>query len=210
MEYKIASQCLDYDDLLLYLKLPLENEEIRGRISERYRYVMVDEFQDTNTMQGEITYYLGEGHRNVLVVGDDAQSIYSFRGGSHENIMRFPTASRAARSSSWKRTTGAPRPFSTWATRPRQHDGQVREVPARGEEGNRGKSLLHLLPRRVRGGFLGCGAHEAVLRRGHGALHPVHPVPVCLHHDPYPGRAREEEHPLSPSTGGSSSTRPPT
>jgi DNA helicase-2/ATP-dependent DNA helicase PcrA len=90
MEYKIASQCLDYDDLLLYLKILLENEEIRGRISERYSYVMVDEFQDTNTMQGDITYYLAQRHRNVLVVGDDAQSIYSFRGASHENIMQFP------------------------------------------------------------------------------------------------------------------------
>jgi DNA helicase-2/ATP-dependent DNA helicase PcrA len=90
MEYKISSQCLDYDDLLLYLKLLLENEQVRVQVSERYRYVMVDEFQDTNPMQGDITYFLAQGHRNVLVVGDDAQSIYSFRGGSHENIMRFP------------------------------------------------------------------------------------------------------------------------
>ena len=89
-EYKIASQCLDYDDLLLYLKILLENEETRGRISERYSHVMVDEFQDTNAMQGDITYYLAEKHRNVLVVGDDAQSIYSFRGATHQNIMQFP------------------------------------------------------------------------------------------------------------------------
>jgi DNA helicase II / ATP-dependent DNA helicase PcrA len=89
-EYKIASHCLDYDDLLLYLKILLENGQIRARISERYRYVMVDEFQDTNAMQGEITYRLAEGHRNILVVGDDAQSIYGFRGSSHRNIMRFP------------------------------------------------------------------------------------------------------------------------
>jgi DNA helicase-2/ATP-dependent DNA helicase PcrA len=89
-EYKIASQCLDYDDLLLYFKLLLENEQIRSRISESYRFVMVDEFQDTNPMQGDITYYLAESHGNILVVGDDAQSIYGFRGSSHENIMRFP------------------------------------------------------------------------------------------------------------------------
>jgi DNA helicase II / ATP-dependent DNA helicase PcrA len=90
MEYKIASQCLDYDDLLLYLKLLLENDQIRTQLAGRYRYLMVDEFQDTNAMQGDITYSLAEGRRNVLVVGDDAQSIYAFRGSSHANIMKFP------------------------------------------------------------------------------------------------------------------------
>jgi DNA helicase-2/ATP-dependent DNA helicase PcrA len=89
-EYKVASQCLDYDDLLLYFKLLLENEEARSRIAGRYRHVMIDEFQDTNAMQGDIAYHLAAGHGNILVVGDDAQSIYSFRGSSHENIMRFP------------------------------------------------------------------------------------------------------------------------
>ncbi len=89
-EYKIESQCLDYDDLLLYLKIMLENGRIRDELSGRYRYVMVDEYQDTNAMQGEITYNLAEKHKNILVVGDDAQSIYSFRGSSHENIMKFP------------------------------------------------------------------------------------------------------------------------
>lgn len=89
-EYKVSSRCLDYDDLLLYFKLLLENEEIRSRIAARYRHVMIDEFQDTNAMQSDIAYHLAEGHRNILVVGDDAQSIYSFRGSSHENIMRFP------------------------------------------------------------------------------------------------------------------------
>jgi len=90
MEYKIGCQCLDYDDLLLYLKLVLENEQIRTLLSNRFRYLMVDEFQDTNAMQGDITSSLAERHGNVLVVGDDAQSIYAFRGSSHENIMKFP------------------------------------------------------------------------------------------------------------------------
>jgi DNA helicase-2/ATP-dependent DNA helicase PcrA len=90
IEYKLASQCLDYDDLLLYMKLVLEKDQIRTQLSEKYQYIMVDEYQDTNAMQGDITYYLGERHRNVLVVGDDAQSIYGFRGSSHKNIMRFP------------------------------------------------------------------------------------------------------------------------
>ncbi len=88
--YKIASQCLDYDDLLLYFSLLLENEQVRSQIAAKYRYIMIDEFQDTNTMQGDIAYHLASGHRNILAVGDDAQSIYSFRGSSHENIMHFP------------------------------------------------------------------------------------------------------------------------
>lgn len=89
-EYKIATHCLDYDDLLLYLKLLLEDTAIRGQVAARYRYVMVDEFQDTNPMQAAIAYLLAGEHKNILVVGDDAQSIYSFRGATHENIMRFP------------------------------------------------------------------------------------------------------------------------
>ncbi len=90
MEYKIASQCLDYDDLLLYLKILLENGDIRAQLSRSYQYVMVDEFQDTNIMQAAIAYHLAEGHRRILVVGDGAQSVYSFRGASHMNIMGFP------------------------------------------------------------------------------------------------------------------------
>jgi len=89
-EYKIRSNYLDYDDLLVYLRLLLENEEIRERLSRRYKFIMVDEYQDTNKLQGDITFSLAERHRNIMVVGDDAQSIYGFRGASHENIMEFP------------------------------------------------------------------------------------------------------------------------
>jgi DNA helicase-2/ATP-dependent DNA helicase PcrA len=88
--YKLDKNYLDYDDLLVYLRILLENEEIRGRLSQRYRYIMVDEYQDTNIIQGDIAYLLAEKHRNIMVVGDDAQSIYGFRGASHENIMEFP------------------------------------------------------------------------------------------------------------------------
>ncbi len=88
--YKIDKNYLDYDDLMVYLKIVLENQEIRERLSQRYRYVMVDEYQDTNALQGDIAYLLAMKHRNIMVVGDDAQSIYGFRGASHENIMGFP------------------------------------------------------------------------------------------------------------------------
>lgn len=89
-EYKVRQNYVDYDDMLLYLRLLLENAEVRERITRRYRYVMVDEYQDTNRLQGEIAFLLAGRHRNIMAVGDDAQSIYGFRGASHENIMAFP------------------------------------------------------------------------------------------------------------------------
>ncbi len=88
--YKKEFGYLDYDDLLVMTAELLRDEEARALIAGKYRYIMVDEYQDTNPAQGEITELLGRAHRNVMVVGDDAQSIYRFRGASHENIMRFP------------------------------------------------------------------------------------------------------------------------
>ncbi len=88
--YKIDKNYLDYDDLLVYLRILLENQAIQERLSQKYNYIMVDEYQDTNTLQADIAYLLAEKHRNIMVVGDDAQSIYGFRGASHENVMEFP------------------------------------------------------------------------------------------------------------------------
>jgi DNA helicase-2/ATP-dependent DNA helicase PcrA len=82
---------LDYDDLLVYLRrLLAEHSEIQDRISARYQYIMVDEYQDTNTIQAEILYLLTLTNRNIMVVGDDAQSIYAFRGANFRNIIDFP------------------------------------------------------------------------------------------------------------------------
>lgn len=89
-ECKREKNYMDYDDLLKYACQLLQNEEIRPRISHKYRYIMVDEYQDTNTLQGDISYLLAREHKNIMVVGDDAQSIYGFRGTSHKNIMSFP------------------------------------------------------------------------------------------------------------------------
>jgi len=89
--YKMKKGYLDYDDLLVYLALLLSRyEDIRREIAGKYRYIMVDEYQDTNKLQADITYFLSQDHRNCMAVGDDAQSIYGFRGASHENIMEFP------------------------------------------------------------------------------------------------------------------------
>ena len=89
-KYKIDKNYLDYDDLLVFLRILLENEDVRDRLSRRYRYIMVDEYQDTNRLQGDIAHLLSQKNGNIMVVGDDAQSIYGFRGASHENIMEFP------------------------------------------------------------------------------------------------------------------------
>jgi DNA helicase-2/ATP-dependent DNA helicase PcrA len=90
-EYKQQKQVMDYDDLLVNLKKLLEsNEEARKKISSTYKYIMVDEYQDTNKLQAEISVLLASEHHNILVVGDDSQSIYSFRGANFRNIMDFP------------------------------------------------------------------------------------------------------------------------
>jgi len=89
--YKQQNGLVDLDDLLLLLvRLLMEDEGARVEIAGRYRYIMVDEFQDTNVAQAHIVELLGQDHRNVMVVGDDAQSIYSFRGASFKNILDFP------------------------------------------------------------------------------------------------------------------------
>ncbi len=89
--YKSAKTLLDYDDLLTKLKdLLLDHPEVSRRLSQTYRFIMVDEYQDTNPLQAKIIRLLAADHDNVAVVGDDAQSIYSFRGADFRNIMDFP------------------------------------------------------------------------------------------------------------------------
>jgi ATP-dependent DNA helicase UvrD/PcrA len=97
-EYKRERQLLDYDDLLVELhRLLQEHDAVRAELSRRYRYVMVDEYQDTNQLQAAIVRLLGSEHDNVMAVGDDAQSIYAFRGADFRNIMDFPKLFPGAR-----------------------------------------------------------------------------------------------------------------
>jgi DNA helicase-2/ATP-dependent DNA helicase PcrA len=87
---KRQRQLLDYDDLLARLWELLNDQDIRRTISRQYRYVLVDEYQDTNRLQAELIRRLAATHDNVMVVGDDSQSIYAFRGATFRNIMEFP------------------------------------------------------------------------------------------------------------------------
>lgn len=88
--YKKNHSVMDYDDLLLRLKdLLNSNAEIRSLLSERHKFIMVDEYQDTNKIQADIVIELGKDHRNVMVVGDDSQAIYAFRGANYKNMFEF-------------------------------------------------------------------------------------------------------------------------
>ena len=89
---------MDYDDLLIWFQRLLQDApEVRRRISAAYRYIMVDEYQDTNRIQADILYHLTDANRNIMVVGDDSQSIYAFRGANFRNIIDFPKLFAGAR-----------------------------------------------------------------------------------------------------------------
>lgn len=90
-QYKQSNFVMDFDDLLVNsCQLLRDNKEIRTKIASKNKHVMVDEYQDTNNLQAELTELFCSVHGNVMAVGDDAQSIYSFRGADHKNMMRFP------------------------------------------------------------------------------------------------------------------------
>lgn len=89
-EKKRRRQLLDFDDLLsAWLRLMVEHPDIRDKLAAQFQHVLVDEYQDTNKIQGAIIDLLASRHRNLTVVGDDSQSIYSFRGANFENIITF-------------------------------------------------------------------------------------------------------------------------
>jgi len=88
---KRATNGMDFDDLLgLWLKLLQEHPDIREHYQRRFQFILVDEYQDTNKLQGDLIDLLAERHKNVMVVGDDAQSIYAWRGANFANILDFP------------------------------------------------------------------------------------------------------------------------
>lgn len=91
-EKKREMNSVDFDDLLLGCKYLLEKQdEVRRFYCSRFKHILVDEYQDTNKLQADFVDLLASGHRNLMVVGDDSQSIYSFRGANFANIMEFPS-----------------------------------------------------------------------------------------------------------------------
>ena len=88
---KRATNAMDFDDLLaLWLKLLQENADVREHYQRRFQFILVDEYQDTNKLQGDLIDLLAARTKNVTVVGDDAQSIYAWRGANFLNILDFP------------------------------------------------------------------------------------------------------------------------
>ena len=90
VERKLANQALDYDDLLLYWHAMMQDASLAREIGAQFDHVLVDEYQDTNRLQAGILKRLRPDGRGLTVVGDDAQSIYSFRAATVENILGFP------------------------------------------------------------------------------------------------------------------------
>ena len=88
---KLKANAMDYDDLLVNcLRLFQEHKEVADRYREQFLHVLVDEYQDTNKIQADLIDAIAMQHRNLMVVGDDAQSIYSWRGANYRNILNFP------------------------------------------------------------------------------------------------------------------------
>ncbi|HEX3890251.1 MAG TPA: ATP-dependent helicase, partial [Verrucomicrobiae bacterium] len=88
---KRATNGMDFDDLLaLWLKLLQENADVREHYQRRFQFILVDEYQDTNKLQGDLIDLLAARTQNITVVGDDAQSIYAWRGANFLNILEFP------------------------------------------------------------------------------------------------------------------------
>ncbi|MGA2854574.1 MAG: ATP-dependent helicase, partial [Verrucomicrobiota bacterium] len=88
---KRATNAMDFDDLLaLWLKLLQDHAEVREHYQRRFQFILVDEYQDTNKLQSDLIDLLAALHHNVTVVGDDAQSIYAWRGANFANILEFP------------------------------------------------------------------------------------------------------------------------
>ncbi|GAB4290248.1 MAG: ATP-dependent helicase [Myxococcota bacterium] len=88
---KLEMNCVDFDDMLLYWRVLLyEKRDIAEILRNQFRYILVDEYQDTNKLQGDVIDGMALEHRNITAVGDDSQSIYSFRGADFSNIVDFP------------------------------------------------------------------------------------------------------------------------
>ena len=95
---KRATNAMDFDDLLvLWLRLLNDHADVREHYQRRFQFILVDEYQDTNKLQSDLIDLLGARHHNVMVVGDDAQSIYAWRGANFQNILKFPERYPAAK-----------------------------------------------------------------------------------------------------------------
>ena len=110
-----SSNAADFDDLLLHVATLLrDNPEVRQSLDQRYRFILVDEYQDTNLAQYAIARALSIDHPNLAVTGDPDQSIYGWRGANLNNILEFEQDFPEVTWSAWNGTTAAPSRILAW------------------------------------------------------------------------------------------------
>ena len=169
-ERKRADNVMDYDDLLVYaLKLLRDDEELRRFYQEQFQHVLVDEYQDTNKIQSDFIDTLAAFHHQVMAVGDDAQSIYSWRGANFENVLTFPQRFPGAREvrieTNYPQHAGNPHPCQS---RHRREHAAVPEEFALGPAGGKTSQAGAGLPAgREHAGRVHLPAHRRADRGGH-------------------------------------------
>jgi DNA helicase-2/ATP-dependent DNA helicase PcrA len=180
-EKKRAANVLDYDDLLeFWLEMLRKSPETAEYYSHRFRHILVDEYQDTNSLQSEIVDTIGSHHR-VMAVGDDAQCIYSWRGANFENILTFPDrhpGTQIHRIETNYRSTPQILNFANGVLlaqpKGRHFDKELRPARANGEkpflvQAMDGREQAQFIVQRLRGLIdEGCSLHDiAILYRAH-------------------------------------------
>jgi DNA helicase-2/ATP-dependent DNA helicase PcrA len=159
-----SNNALDFDDLILKtVDLFSEHPEVLAFYQNKFRYILVDEYQDTNTPQYRLVHLLSQSHRNLCVVGDDDQSIYKFRGANIENILNFEAGLPGGHGDK----AGAELPFHKKHTGRRQPRHSEQQIAARRKklwtqkpEGYRVRYYVRPVHRKAGGGL--CCVHEAM------------------------------------------------
>ncbi|MBA2374462.1 MAG: ATP-dependent helicase, partial [Chloroflexi bacterium] len=161
-ELLAANGFIDFgDQVALALKLVRESAAVRAEIQARFRYILVDEFQDTNRAQGELVAILAEPHQNVAVVGDDDQAIYAFRGAAIDNILGFRERYRAARTVVLRRNYRSHAPILDAAHRLVRFNDPDRLEVRTGISKRLRAERVSAAPRPIRLEVFGTGAEEA-------------------------------------------------
>ncbi len=177
---KRADNVMDYDDLLVYaLRLLQENEDLRKFYQEQFQHILVDEYQDTNKIQSDFIDILAAYHHQVMAVGDDAQSIYSWRGAEFRERAHLPRAlSRGARSphrDQLPQHAGNPQPRQLRHLG--QHEAVSQESARRAAGGETFQACAHLPAGRRPAGELHLPAHRGIAGGGDRPARDRHPLP---------------------------------